>query len=171
MHIIKQLLTPLQETFSNTPQGQKRKHWFVYTLMACILPFTSSMTSNLIRSLQTLFGLELSKQRFYAFMASSTLPWGKLWMQVWKLIPNPTTNGRVILALDDSINPKTGKKIFGCAHFHNHASQGNQSPYPWSQCIVAIGLLKKVKSRWACLPLSFRFYMMEKVIKEKSVQH
>ncbi len=169
MHIIKQLLTPLQATFSNTPQGQKRKRWFVYTLMACIVPFTSSMTSNLIRSLQTLFGLELSKQRFYAFMASSTLPWGKLWMQVWKLIPNPTTNSRVILALDDSINPKTGKKIFGCAHFHNHASQGNQSPYPWSQCIVAIGLLKKVKSRWACLPLSFRFYMMEKVIKEKSV--
>ncbi|VAW16925.1 hypothetical protein MNBD_BACTEROID05-564, partial [hydrothermal vent metagenome] len=74
-------------------------------------------------------------------MASSTLPWEKLWLQVWKLIPNPTTNGRIILALDDSINPKTGKKIFGCAHFHNHASQGNQSPYPWSQCIVAIGLL------------------------------
>ncbi|VAW41596.1 hypothetical protein MNBD_GAMMA01-2070, partial [hydrothermal vent metagenome] len=117
MHIIKQLLTPLQATFSNTPQGQKRKRWFVYTLMACIVPFTSSMTSNLIRSLQTLFGLELSKQRFYAFMASSTLPWGKLWLQVWKLIPNSTTNGRVILALDDSINPKTGKKIFGCAYF------------------------------------------------------
>jgi len=169
MHIIKQLLTPLQATFSNTPQGQKRKRWFIYTLMACIVPFTSSITSNLIRSLQTLFGLKLSKQRFYTFMASSTLPWGKLWLQVWRLIPNPTTNGRIILALDDSINPKTGKKIFGCAHFHNHASQGNQSPYPWSQCIVAIGLLKKVKSRWACLPLSFRFYMMEKVIKEKSV--
>jgi len=167
MNIIKQLLTPLQESFSNTSQGQRRKRWFIYTLMACIVPFTSSMTSNLIRSMKTLFGLKLSKQRFYAFMASSTLPWGKLWMQVWKLIPNPATRGRIILALDDSINPKTGKKIFGCAHFHNHASNGNQSPYPWSQCIVAIGLLKKVKSRWACLPLNFRFYMMEKTIKEK----
>jgi len=40
MNIIKQLLTPLQASFSNTPQGQKRKRWFIYTLMACIIPFT-----------------------------------------------------------------------------------------------------------------------------------
>ncbi len=26
-------------------------------------------------------------------------------------------------------------------------AKGNQSSYPWSQCILAIGLLKKVKSR------------------------
>ncbi|MCF6300311.1 MAG: transposase [Proteobacteria bacterium] len=57
--------------------------------------------------------------------------------------------------------------LWQVAHFHNHASKGNQSTYPWSQCIVAVGLLKKVKSRWACLPLSFRFYMMKKSITEK----
>jgi SRSO17 transposase len=33
----------------------------------------------------------------------------------------------------------------------------------------AIGLLKKVKSRWACLPLDFRFYMMQKDIEAKSI--
>ncbi|WP_084813681.1 transposase [Desulfogranum japonicum] len=59
--------------------------------------------------------------------------------------------------------------MFACGNFHNHASKGNQTAYPWSQCIVAIGLLKKVQSRWACLPLDFRFYIMKKDILAKSV--
>jgi hypothetical protein len=169
MFIIKDLLTPLQEQFSNTKQGQKRKIWFAYTLLAVIIPFTSSITSNLLRALHTLFGLEIKSQRYYSFMASSTLPWNALWEKMWSNIPEPATDGMIITALDDSINPKSGKKIFGCGYFHNHATKGNGSSYPWSQCIVAVGLLKKVKSRWACLPMSFRFYMMEKDIKAESV--
>ena len=147
MFILRDLLTPLQAEFSNTTQGQKRKVWFVYTLLAVVVPFTSSITSNLLRALQTLFGIELQSQRFYTFMASSTLPWKGLWQTMWGLIPSPATEERIIVAIDDSINPKSGRKIFGCAHFHNHAAKGNQSSYPWSQCILAIGLLKKVKSR------------------------
>lgn len=169
MFILKDLLTPLQEQFSNTTQGQKRKVWFAYTLLAMIIPFTSSITSNLLRALRTLFGLEITSQRYYAFMASSVLPWQSLWKQMWSSIPEPATDGLIIAALDDSINPKSGKKIFGCGNFHNHATKDNQSSYPWSQCIVAVGLLKRVKDRWACLPLSFRFYMMVKDIKAKSV--
>jgi len=169
MFILRDLLPPLQQEFSDTTQGQKRKVWFVYTLLAVVVPFTSSMTSNLLRALQTLFGMEIEGQRFYAFMASSTLPWKRLWTVMWGLIPNPETEGRILVALDDSINPKTGRKIFGCGHFHDHAAKGRQSSYPWSQCVVAIGLLKKVKARWACLPLDFRFYMMKKDIEAKSV--
>jgi hypothetical protein len=168
MFILRDLLTPLQEEFPDTRQGQKRKVWFAYTLLAVIVPFTSSMTSNLLRALDTLFGLEIQSQRFYTFMGSTTLPWKALWRTMWGLIPAPETDERIMVALDDSINPKTGRKIFGCAHFHNHATKGNQSNYPWSQCILAIGLLKKVKSRWACLPLDFRFYMMQKDIEKKS---
>jgi hypothetical protein len=126
-------------------------------------------TSNLLRALQTLFGLEIQSQRFYAFMGSTTLPWKALWRIMWGQIPEAATEGRIIVALDDSINPKSGRKIFGCGHFHDHATKGNQSSYPWSQCILAIGLLKKVKSRWACLPLDFRFYMMQKDIQAKSI--
>lgn len=169
MFILKDLLTPLQEQFSDTKQGQKRKIWFVYTLLAVVIPFTSSITSNLLRAFEALFGLEIKSQRFYAFMASPTLPWNNLWKTMWGMIPEPATNGRIMVALDDSINPKTGKKIFGCGHFHNHATKGNQTSYPWSQCIVAIGLLKKVKSRWACLPLDFRFYTMKKDIKAETI--
>jgi hypothetical protein len=101
-------------------------------------------------------------------MASTTLPWKGLWQAMWGMIPSPATEERIIVALDDSINTKSGRKIFGCAHFHDHAAKGNQSSYPLSQCILAIGLLKKVKSRWACLPLDFRFYMMQKDIEAKS---
>ena len=169
MFILRDLLNPLQEEFPNTKQGQKRKVWFAYTLLAVVLPFTTSITSNLLRALETLFGLEIQSQRFYTFMGSTTLPWKALWRTMWGLIPAPSTEERIIVAIDDSINPKSGRKIFGCAHFHNHATKGNQSSYPWSQCILAIGLLKKVKSRWACLPLDFRFYMMKKDIEAKGV--
>ena len=168
MFILRDLLLPLQAEFSNTAQGQKRKVWFVYTLLAVVVPFTSSITSNLLRALQSLFGLKLQSQRFYAFMASPTLPWERLWHTMWGMIPSPAEEERIMLALDDSINPKSGKKIFGCAHFHDHAAKSNQSSYPWSQCILAVGLLKKIKSRWACLPLDFRFYMMKKDIEAES---
>ena len=168
MFILRDLLTPLQEEFTQTKQGQKRKVWFAYTLLAVVIPFTSSITSNLLRALQALFGLEIQSQRFYAFMGSTTLPWKALWQKMWGLIPSPATEKRIIVALDDSINPKSGRRVFGCAHFHDHAAKRNQSSYPWSQCILAIGLLKKVKSRWACLPLDFRFYMMQKDIEAES---
>ena len=168
MFILRDLLTPLQQQFSSTKQGRKRKIWFAYTLLAVVIPFTSSMTSNLLRALQTLFGLDIESQRFYTFMGSTTLPWKALWYTMWGMIPEPATEERIIVALDDSINPKSGRKIFGCGHFHDHAAKGNQSSYPWSQCILAIGLLKKVKSRWACLPLDFRFYMMQKDIEAGS---
>lgn len=168
MFILKDILSPLQEQFSNTKQGQKRKVWFAYTLLAIVVPFTSSITSNILRTLQTLFGLDLQSQRFYAFMASPTLPWKGLWEAMWGIIPSPETDGRIIVAVDDSINPKSGRNIFACGKFHDHATKCNQSSYPWSQCIVAIGLLKKVQSRWACLPLGFRFYIMQKDILSKT---
>ena len=81
------------------------------------------------------------------------------------MIPEPETNGRLIVALDDYINPKTGTKIFGCAKVFDHAAKQNQSQYPWAQNVVALGLLKVIKGRWACLPLSQRYYFQEKFIK------
>ena len=165
MFILRDLLSALQAPFSTTDLGRERAHWFVFTLLAVIVPFTSSMTSNLLRSLHTLFGLDLNRRRFYTFMASSTLPWDRLWSVLWGWIPAPAVAGRILLALDDSISNKCGRKIFGCGFFHDHTAKLNQPAYPWSQNIVAIGLLKVVKGRWCCLPLAFRFYFMEKDIQ------
>lgn len=169
MFILRNILSPLQQEFKHLCKGDERGAWFVYTLLAVITHFTSSRTSNLLRCLQTLFGLSLNQRRFYIFMASSKLPWSRLWTALWSQIPNPTINGRLILALDDTINPKTGKKIFACASFFDHAAKSNQSKYPWSQNVVCIGLLKIVKGRWACLPLAFRFYHMRKTIIAQKV--
>ncbi len=164
MFILRDLLRPLQAHFSDTDLGRERASLFAYTLLAVIVPFTSSMTSNLLRSLGTLFGIDIKKKRFYTFMASSTLPWQKLWHSVWELIPSPETDGRLLVALDDFINPKTGKSIFGCETIFDHAAKANQSQNPWAQNVVSVGLLKQVKGRWACLLLDFRFYLARKTI-------
>jgi len=167
MFILRDILTPLQKDFSSTSLGRQRSRWFVYALLAFIVPFTSSISSNILRSLNTLFGISVNRRRFYTFMASSNLPWTKMWRRLWSTIPSPLTDGRLLVALDDFINPKTGRKIFGCSHIFDHAAKANQSKYPWAQNVVFVGLLKRIKGRWACLPLAHRFYLPKKAIASK----
>jgi hypothetical protein len=64
MFILRDLLSSLQQQFSKTKQGRKRAISFSYTLLAVIVPFTS----NLLRSLNTLFRFSISMQRFYTYM-------------------------------------------------------------------------------------------------------
>ena len=163
MHILHSLLSELKEEFAWSSKGEERGFWFIYTLLAIILPFTSSRTSNLLRALEILFGFTgIKKKRYYTFMASTKIPWKGLWSRLWHMIPEPETKNRLVIALDDFINPKTGKKIFGCAKVFDHAAKQNQSKYPWAQNIVSIGLLKMIKGRWACLPLNHRYYHLKK---------
>ncbi len=167
MFILHDILGKLKNEFVLSRKDDERAEWFIHTLLAIIIPFTSAKTSNLLRCLHHLFGFtHVGRKRYYTFMASPKLPWQALWQKVWKMIPNPLTNDRLLLALDDYINPKTGKKIFGCANIFDHAAKQNQSKYPWAQNVVAVGLLKIVKGRWACLPLNYRFYHMKKSIEK-----
>lgn len=167
MFIIRDILRPLQNEYSSTHLGRRRSRWFVYALLAFIVPFTSSISSNILRCMNTLFGISVNRRRFYTFMASNKLPWAKLWRKLWGTIPSPLTDGRLLVALDDFINPKTGRKIFGCSHIFDHAAKANQSKYPWAQNVVLVGLLKRIKDRWACLPLAHRFYLPKKAIASK----
>ncbi|MCJ7601494.1 MAG: hypothetical protein MUO63_08315 [Desulfobulbaceae bacterium] len=64
---------------------------------------------------------------------------------------------------------KKRTKIFGCYTFFDHAAKQNQSKYPWSQNIVQVGLLKSIKDRLACLPLTFRFYHLQKELTKNKV--
>ncbi len=171
MLILHSLLSELKEEFAQSKKGEERGPWFIYTLLTIILPFTSSRTSNLLRALETLFGFTIKKKKYYRFMASPKIPWNRLWIRLWKLIPEPETNGRLLIALDYFINPKTGKKIFGCANIFDHAAKQNQSKYPWAQNVVTIGLLKIIKGRWACLPLSHSYYHLKKDIKENGPKY
>ena len=172
MHILHSLLDELKKEFIWSRKGKERGTWFIYTLLAIIIPFTSSKTSNLFRMLETLFGfVGIKKKRYYTFMASSKIPWEGLWSRIWHMIPNPKTDGKLLIALDDCINPKTGKKIFACSRVFDHAAKLNQSKYPWAQNIVSIGLLKMIKGRWACLPLSYRFYHLKKEIEKNTPEY
>jgi len=123
MFILRDILRPLQNEYSSTSLGRQRSQWFVYALLAFIIPFTSSISSNILRSLNTLFGISVDRRRFCAFMASNKLPWANLWRRLWSTIPNPLTDGRLLVALDDFINSKTGRKIFGCSNIFDHASK------------------------------------------------
>jgi hypothetical protein len=166
MLILHDILAKLKDQFAGSRKADERGIWFVYTIVAIIIPFTSSKTSNILRCLNTLFGFTgIAKKRFYTFMASPKIPWNRLWPTLWKMIPEPVTDGRLLLALDDYINPKTGRKIYACHKLFDHAAKLNQTKYPWAQNVVAVGLLKIVKGRWACLPLSWRFYHMKKSIE------
>ena len=86
---------------------------------------------------------EVKRRAFYVFMASHKLPWSTMWAKLWGMIPEPETDGRMLLALDDCTNLKVGKKIFACSHVFDHAAKANQSKYPWAQCFTAIGLLNE----------------------------
>lgn len=167
MSILPELLEKLKAQFQDSRKGEERGAWFIHTLLSIIIPFTSSRTSNLLRCLETLFGLVIAKKRYYRFMASPKIPWRRLCSCLWKMIPAPKTDGRVILVLDDCINPKTGREIFGCERRFDHGSKQNQSKYPRAQNIVVVALLKKIKGRWAALPLMHRFYHCKKELRNK----
>ena len=56
MHILHSLFNELKKEFIWSRKGKERSSLFIYTLLAIIIPFISSRTSSLFRTLETLFG-------------------------------------------------------------------------------------------------------------------
>ena len=125
MSILPALAVHFQALFPATAHGRRRSRWFILTLQAILVPITASRTSNLLRAIATLFGVVIAQSRYYTFMASVKLPWMRVWEMLWRAIPDPLTAGRLLLALDDSLNPKTGRKVFGCQN-----NQGQTTIFP-----------------------------------------
>jgi len=170
MPILPALATKLQCLFPATDKGQERWRWFMLTLQAILVPITASRTSNLLRAITTLFGVQIGQSPYYAFMASVKLHWTGVWEVLWRAIPDPLTAGRLLLVLDDSINLKTGRKVFACQTTFDHAAKTNQSQYPWAQTIVTVGLLKQIHGRWSCLPLAFAFYFRLQTLAARCIR-
>jgi len=170
MPILPALATKLQCLFPATDKGQERWRWFMLTLQAILVPITASRTSNLLRAITTLFGVQIGQSPYYAFMASVKLHWTGVWEVLWRAIPDPLTAGRLLLVLDDSINLKTGRKVFACQRTFDHAAKTNQSQYPWAQTIVTLGLLKQIHGRWSCLPLAFAFYFRLQTLAARCIR-
>jgi hypothetical protein len=170
MPILPALAVQFQGLFPSSDHGRERARWFILTLQAILLPITASRTSNLLRTIATIFGVVLGEAQYYTFMASVKLPWARVWAVLWRAIPDPLTDGRLLLVLDDSINPKTGTKVFACQRSFDHAAKTNQSRFPWAQTIVTVGLLKVIHGRWCCLPLAFAFYLRKATLALRSVR-
>jgi len=170
MSILRTLANDFQTLFPATDKGQERFRWFILTLQAILVPITASRTSNLLRAIETLFGVRIAEWRYYTFMASVKLPRARMWEILWRAIPSPLTDGRLLLGLDDSINPKTGKKIFACQRTFDHAAKTNQTRWPWAQTIVTVGLLKQIHGRWCCVPLAFAFYLRRKSLRSACIR-
>ncbi|WP_295455050.1 transposase [uncultured Thiodictyon sp.] len=83
---------------------------------------------------------------------------GPVWEVLWRAIPDPLTDGRLLLAVDDSVNPKARRKVFACQDTFDHAAKTNQRRFPSAQTIATVWLLKIIHGRWCCLPLAFAFY-------------
>jgi hypothetical protein len=164
MPILPTLARDFQFLFPLTDKGQERFHWFLLTLKAILVPITVSRTSNLLRAIETLFGVSIAQWRYYTFMASVKLPWDAVWEALWRAIPSPLVAGRLLVGLDDSVNPKTGKRIFACQRTFDHAAKRNQTRWPWAQTIVTVGLLKPIHGRWSCIPVAFGFYLRRQTL-------
>jgi hypothetical protein len=165
MSILRTLARDFQFLFPLTKHGQERFHWFVPTLQAILVPITVSRTSNLLRAIETLFGVSIAEWRYYTFMASVKLPWDGVWEALWRAIPSPLVGGRLVLALDDSINPKTGKHIFARQRTFDHAAKTNQTRWPWAQTLLTVGLLTPIQGRWSGIPLAFSFYLRRQTLR------
>lgn len=155
MDTLQPLLTHLQAFFKRSRQ---KGQLFSAVILAMILPIGSGISSQIYRKIVQILDYPLSKTRFYRFTAGKCFNWDRIWKFVFKLISSTLTHNRLIVAVDDSTTPKSGKEIFGCEHFFDHAAKHNQSKYPWSQCFVQLGLLKFIHTRWAFLPLLTQFY-------------
>ena len=88
MSILRTLARDFQCLSPLTDNGQERFHWLVVTLKAILVPITVSRTSNLLRALETLFGMRIAEWRYDTFMASVKRPWVGLWEALWRAIPS-----------------------------------------------------------------------------------
>jgi SRSO17 transposase len=71
---------------------------------------------------------------------------------------------KLILALDDTLIPKYGKKIFGRGIHFDHAAKENLAQYIKGHNWVIIGFLQHMTmlSKWVCFPFAARLFIPEK---------
>lgn len=77
----------------------------------------------------------------------------------------------LVFALDDTLVPKYGKKIFGRGCHFDHASKPNRPRYIWGHNWVVLGLLYHwdIFSKWICFPLLSRLFIPESAFEDKTL--
>jgi hypothetical protein len=67
MSILPALAIQFQGLFPSSDHGRERARWFILTLQAILLPITASRTSNLLRTIATLFGVAIGEAKYYTW--------------------------------------------------------------------------------------------------------
>jgi hypothetical protein len=111
------------------PIASYRQIIFKTFIIALSTGGSSNHVSGIFRRFSDIFGLNsITRKRLYNFLNSSKLPWDSMWRLLVKLLgDNAVTEGRVLVALDDSTYGKTGQHIAGCDSHFDHAAKQNWS--------------------------------------------
>ena len=77
----------------------------------------------------------------------------------------------LVFALDDTLVPKYGKKIFGRGCHFDHASKPNKPRYIMGHNWVVLGLLYRwdLFSKWICFPILSRLFVPERIVTDPSL--
>lgn len=140
-----------------------RQTIFKTILLALVIGNGKKCISAIYRTFETiLLSTSITRKRFYCFLKSGKIPWKLIWKKVFQLLGDRIlTYGRLIIALDDTVYGKSGKKIANCDTHFDHAAKINSSKYLHGHCRVVIGILAFVKCRWACLPVAQAVYRLK----------
>ncbi|NRA90860.1 MAG: transposase [Simkaniaceae bacterium] len=157
------LLNQLSVDFS-----QYRRSIFRCLIIGMTCSSSKKCVSAIWERFAPLFGGKgITQRRFYGFLNSSKLPWNKIRLSSIRTMGDDIlTEGKLLLAADDTIYGKSGTKIEGAATHFDHAAKQNSSKYIWGHCRVATGILSMVKGRWAFLPLLQDNYISKKQLEK-----
>tara|TARA_B110000902_G_scaffold102762_1_gene121443 strand:- start:106 stop:486 length:381 start_codon:yes stop_codon:yes gene_type:complete len=114
------LLNQLSEEFS-----QYRRSIFRCLIIGMTCSSSKKCVSAIWERFALLFGGKgISQRRFYGFLNSATLPWNKIRLSSIHMMGDDIlTEGKLVLAADDSTYGKSGKKIEGSATHFDHAAK------------------------------------------------
>lgn len=141
-----------------------RQSIFRLVIISLITGYGAKCMASIVRSVSFLseFSTKSNKstqKRFYSFLQSEKIRWDFVWKAIiYQFHDTFLYKGKLILSLDDSTNPKSGKKISHCDTHFDHAAKMNQSKYVWGHCRVVIGAQVKIFERWVLLPIAFAHY-------------
>jgi len=140
-----------------------RQEIFKTILLGLVIGKGRKGISGIYRIFESILSSIISRKRFYCFLGSGKIPWNKLLEKIIALMGNRfLTNGKLLLAVDDTSYGKTGRKIENCDIHFDHAAKKNSAKYIYGHCRVVVGVLLFIHGRWACLPLAQQVYRLVK---------
>ena len=108
---------------------------------------------------------------FHRFFAAAQWSLDELGLAVFALIQPWLEPGVILLALDDTLARKCGKKVFGAGMHHDpRLSSRGLAVMNWGHSWVPLGVLVNFRfapERWFCLPILFRLYRNRQTVAKR----